>query len=76
MSHGTFLSKLGEPDAVASELSDLSGEPVTPHAMSNWNIRGIPRYLRPFAARLAEQRGVPLPKDLKRYASSTSLGAE
>lgn len=72
MDHGTFIAKLGDAESVASALSELSGEPVTAHAMSNWNLRGIPRYLRPFAARLAEQKGVPLPKDLRRYASPRS----
>lgn len=69
MSHASFLSKLGTVEEVASQLAKLSGEPVTAHAMSNWGVRGIPRYLRVFAVRLAEQNGVSIPKDLKRYAS-------
>lgn len=74
MKNGKFLLRLGDPESVAVELASLSGEPVTRHAMRNWDVRGIPRYLRPFAARLAEQKGVPLPKELKRYATPTASG--
>jgi len=69
MKHDTFIAKLGNPEEVAATLARISGENVTRHAMRNWGERTIPKYIRPFVVRLAEQRGVSIPKDLKRYAS-------
>lgn len=68
MSHGEFLSRLGEPNEVATNLADLSGEPVTAHAMSNWGKRGIPRYLRAFVAKLAKKKKIrDVPPEIARF---------
>jgi hypothetical protein len=75
MKKSSFISKLGSADEVAAALAKMSGENVTAHAISNWPIRGIPRYLRPYAVRLAEQKGVALPKELRRFASSNQVPA-
>lgn len=75
MANTSFILKLGSAEEVAAALAKMSGENVTAHAMSNWGIRGIPRYLRPFAARLAEQKGVSLPKELRRFATPSQVSA-
>ncbi len=68
MSYTAFISRLGRPEVVADDLKELSGEPVTAHAMSNWGKRGIPRYLRPFVAKLAKKKRIKeVPPEIARF---------
>ena len=52
-----LIDNLGGNTALA-DLMDC-----TPNAVSNWRTRGIPWRLRPAIAKLAAERGVPLPAD-------------
>lgn len=54
---GNLIDSLGGNTALAEQLS------CTPNAVSNWRTRGIPWRLRPVIARMATERGVPLPSD-------------
>jgi hypothetical protein len=54
--HSTFINDIG-PAILVSRLS------LTPQALHNWRIRGIPRDLRVAVAKVAAEQGVIPPGD-------------
>lgn len=52
-----IIDALGGPKKVADELGGL-----LPQRVANWKTRGIPWRMRHRLARLAERRGIKLPK--------------
>lgn len=52
-----LIDDLGGNVALSAALA------LTPNAVSNWRKRGIPWKVRPTIARMAAERGVPLPEN-------------
>jgi hypothetical protein len=52
-----LIDSLGGNSELAKALN------LTPNAISNWRIRGIPWRMRPAIARIAAEKAVALPSD-------------
>ncbi len=63
MGHKEIIKALGEYPAVADWFSRETGEPFKPDTVYRWQQNGVPWRWRNTFAKLAKQKGVPLPKD-------------
>lgn len=61
-----FMKALGGPTAVAKELSARSGEPISRPRVAMWgSVGNIPYRWRSEVVRLAMDKGVAIPPDVK-----------
>lgn len=61
-----FISSLGKFPEVAARLSEMSGRKLRPQAIHQWPREGkVPGYWQPFLVRLAKEKGVDVPDELK-----------
>lgn len=63
MTHRKLIDQLGKGTVVADWVSKAGGETVDREAVYKWATNGIPWRWRPLVAKMAKQKGIPLPKD-------------
>lgn len=64
MDHYDFVMQLGEsPKEIAAWLEAEAGMSLTRDALYKWRHIGVPWRWRPYVARLAVAKSVPIPED-------------
>lgn len=59
--HASFVKKLGGPTIIASEITEMSGEPLSADNVRKWKVNGVPPKWQPHAARLAVRKDIVTP---------------
>lgn len=59
--HAKFIEALGGARRVSTIVAAHTKRRLSPQAVSQWKIRGIPHKYRPTLGAVAAQRSIPLP---------------